>query len=180
MLDESRDLIPVLSVGPFRATTLGLFVLREPTWEECENYLLGLQVVAKAMPLLVGDCLNITERYFPESFTQAVSLTGLNPETLRNWKWITNRVPASRRRDPLYLTHYALVAPLEPPEQERWLKAAEGKEWSTRELKEAINPTGNPSWKAELLDILRVGLELAEGRVRDLLERAVGIVEAHV
>ena len=180
MLDESRDLIPALSVGPFRATTLGLFVLRPPTWEECENYGLGLQLVAKATPLLVGDWLNIVERYFPESFTQAVSLTGLNPETLRNWKWITNRVPASRRRDPLYLTHYALVAPLEPLEQGRWLEVAKEEEWSTRELKEAINPSDNPGWKAELLDVLRVLAELSEGHVRDLAERAVGILKEHM
>ena len=179
MIDESRDVIPALSVGPFQATVLGLFVLREPTWEECKNYGLGLQIVAKAMPLLVGDWLNIAERYFPKSFTQAVSLTGLNPETLRNWKWITSRVPASRRRDALYLTHYALVAPLEPPEQERWLKVAKEEEWSTRELKEAINPTGNPGWKEELLDVLRALMELSEGHARDLAERAIGILRAH-
>ena len=101
IIDESHDVIPVLSMGAFRATPLGLIVIGSPTYEECEAYGLGLQVVVYATPFIIGDWLYYVEEHFPDRYTQMVAFTGLQTETLRNYKWAMGRVPMSLRSDVL-------------------------------------------------------------------------------
>ena len=56
-----------------------------------------------------------------------------------NWIWVASRVPHSRRRAELPFTHHVLVAPLEFPEQRRWLQHAMDPRLSSRELRDAIS-----------------------------------------
>jgi hypothetical protein len=58
--------------------------------------------------------------------------------TLRNEKWVAERVPVSLRSDKLTFEHHKVVAPLEPHEQKRWLSEAAERQWPVSELRAAI------------------------------------------
>jgi len=184
MMDESHDVIPALSIGAFQATPLGLIVTGLPDYEEWAIYGQGLQIVDAALRWIIGDWLNWGEGHYGDMYTQAIEMTGLKTQLLMNYKWVADRVQNSSRKENLTWSHHALIAPLEPPEQERWLKVAKEEGWSTRELKEAINPSNKPSWKAELLSILTfleedcaVGLG---GGVGNAVKQAIEILRAHM
>jgi hypothetical protein len=87
---------------------------------------------------LIADLLLQAEQRFGESAYQIAAATGRSERTLSNWCWVASRIPPSRRRETLPMTQHALVAPLEPNEQNRWLDRAETESWSSRELKAAI------------------------------------------
>jgi hypothetical protein len=87
---------------------------------------------------LIADLLLQAEQRFGESAYQIAAATGRSERTLSNWCWVASRIPPSRRRETLPMTQHALVAPLEPNEQKRWLDRAETERWSSRELKAAI------------------------------------------
>jgi len=175
MLNDSHDIIPVLSVGPFQATPLGLIVIGVPTWEECEAYGLGWQVIIVATPWNVGDWLCLIEKLFPDRYTQAISITGHKIETLRNWRYVASRVPISLRNGRLSWTHHYVIAPLDPVEQKRWLAIAEEEHLDTRELRKALAPEKEPlqiEHSSEIVTILRairdmVALPYAQSSERD-------------
>jgi hypothetical protein len=75
---------------------------------------------------------------FGERMAQAVENTGLAPQTLMNYASVARRVPPERRRQSLPYSYHAVVAPLEPADQERWLTDAEAEGWTRRELAHAV------------------------------------------
>jgi hypothetical protein len=86
----------------------------------------------------VADLLLEAEARFGEAAYQVAEATGRSERTLANWVWVASRVPRSRRREELTFTHHVVVAPLEYPEQRRWLQRAVDEGFSSRELRVAI------------------------------------------
>lgn len=86
----------------------------------------------------IADLLREAEARFGESAYQVAQATGRSEGTLLNWIRVAERVPRSRRRGELSFTHHVLVAPLELPEQRRWLQRAVDQQFSSRELRDAI------------------------------------------
>ncbi len=135
-----NDLIPALSIGPFKATLTGLEVIGKPPFEVWLAYGQALQVVDASFRWIMGDYLNYGESYYGEMYAQAVEATGLKATTLRNYKWVAAHVHPSLRSEYLSWTHHAVVAALEPEEQARWLMIAQEEYLGTRELRELVSP----------------------------------------
>lgn len=86
----------------------------------------------------IGDWLNFGEGVYGELFAQAAAATGLNEQTLLHYQFVCRQVPKSRRQANVAFGAHALVARMEPREQNAWLKKASRLEWGERELREAI------------------------------------------
>lgn len=86
----------------------------------------------------VGDWLNYGERKWGEMYTQAIEVTGLSYQTLRDSKWVAAKVRLSLRRDNLSFSRHKEVAGMPPNDQEAWLYEAEAEGLSREGLRKAI------------------------------------------
>ena len=86
----------------------------------------------------IADLLREAEARFGESAYQVAAGDGPQRAHPLNWIWVASRVPRSRRREELSFRHHVLVAPLELPEQRRWLQRAVDERLSSRELRDAM------------------------------------------
>ncbi len=83
-----------------------------------------------------GDALNYGERNYGEMYSQALNESDYAYGTLRNAKYVAERIPLSRRHDNLSWSHHAEVASEE--QQDQWLKRAETEQLSKSDLRKAI------------------------------------------
>ncbi|MDT0616058.1 LmbU family transcriptional regulator [Streptomyces lancefieldiae] len=104
-------------------------------WLGIGNYLSN---VISASAWCLGDWLVYGEATFNGRYQDAIQLTALDYQTLRNHAWVARRFPMSRRRDRLSFTHHAEVAALAEPEQDFWLRKAEAHEWSAKRLRREV------------------------------------------
>ncbi|MFF4729933.1 LmbU family transcriptional regulator [Streptomyces mirabilis] len=86
----------------------------------------------------LGDWLVYGESAFTGRYRDAIELTSLDYQTLRNHAWVARRFPMSRRRDRLSFTHHAEVAALAEHEQDFWLLKAEQNAWSAKRLRREV------------------------------------------
>ena len=100
----------------------------------------GAQLLAadRSVQWWLGDWLAYGERWYGETYTQAVDLTGRDYQSLANMTYVSKQVDFSRRREKLSWSHHAEVAPFEPDEQDTWLELAESEAWTRSELRQAI------------------------------------------
>jgi hypothetical protein len=57
-------------------------------------------------------------------YAAAAKITGYDPKSLRNMRYVASRIHASLRRDNLTWSHHALLASLDPDRQRYWLERA--------------------------------------------------------
>lgn len=94
----------------------------------------------------IGDWINYGEANYGDKYKEAKKVFGeesseyggYDEATLRKAASIANRVPLVLRRTSLTFGHHAVVAPLESKEQKRWLKEAEEKKLTVRQLTEQV------------------------------------------
>ncbi|MCM2390486.1 LmbU family transcriptional regulator [Streptomyces albipurpureus] len=86
----------------------------------------------------LGDWLVYGEAKFSGRYRDAIELTSLDYQTLRNHAWVARRFPVSRRRDTLSFTHHAEVGALAEHEQDFWLLKAEEHMWSAKRLRREV------------------------------------------
>lgn len=98
--------------------------------------------ISRACQWWLGDWLNYGERAYGEKYTEAIEVTGYELGTLKNFAWVAAHVETSRRRDVLSYSHHQEVAQFNPPNQDRWLTAAEANGWSAGKLRIEIRKTG--------------------------------------
>jgi hypothetical protein len=91
--------------------------------------------IANASSWWLGDWAVYGEGSYGEKYKQAIAVTGLDYQTLRNYAWVAGRFDLSRRRDNLSFAHHAEVAALPEQAQEEWLELAERSSWSRNELR---------------------------------------------
>lgn len=158
--------IPELSVEQyFKATPLGVVALCDVPYEIWAAYGQGMQRIHGSMPFILGDWLNYGERVYGETYAAAIAYTDLRAQTLMNYKWVASRVPISLRRENLSWTHHALIASMQPEEQELWLAASERENWSTDELRTRLKEAhGAPDGWLAALDKLFSLIEQALGK----------------
>jgi hypothetical protein len=101
----------------------------------------ALARVERAYRWWVGDWLNYGEAEYGETYTDALAQTGLDYESLRQCKWVSECVETVRRRTVLSWSHHEEVAALEPVEQDIWLERAEANNWTRKELRAWIKGT---------------------------------------
>jgi hypothetical protein len=97
-----------------------------------------LSAVRTSSAWCLGDWLVFGEAAFTGRYRDAIELTSLDYQTLRNYAWVARRFPMSRRRDKLSFGHHAEVAGLSEPEQDFWLRKAEDLSWSRNHLRREV------------------------------------------
>lgn len=113
------------------------------TWAEGGHTLASMR---KTLGWWIGDWLNYGEQNYSEQYSQAASETGLHPETLRKYQWVSSRIPYERRRQPpMEYSHHELVAGLDAEQQEFWLNQAEENNWTVSELRRQMKEEQEPN-----------------------------------
>ncbi len=151
-----------LDVGPqesFARLAMGLPAnLSFDRWRSIGERICG---VADASTWWLADWAAFGEHRYGERYREAVAITGLGYQTLRNYAWVARRFEVSRRRDSLSFAHHAEIAALPAGEQDAWLDRAEANQWSRNDLRARLRAT-EPSDEESRLERLR--LEVSHAR----------------
>jgi hypothetical protein len=91
----------------------------------------------------LGDWLAFGQHKYGRRYKDAIAVTGLDYQTLRNYAVVARRFEVARRRYNLTFQHHATVCPLPDDEQERWLDRSERHGWSRNELRRQIRAAGD-------------------------------------
>jgi hypothetical protein len=166
--------LDLLHAGGLTATALEL---DDPniSWERYESLLLFFLAFDNSLRWYIGDVLNLGEALFGEKYTQAVALTGLRVERLRNYAWVCASVARNRRRPELGFSFHEAVASLAPREQRRWLGRAVAEGWTRDVLRgelkaaDALPAREQPQWSEKVPR--RVRLELAARDVANAAQK---------
>jgi hypothetical protein len=98
-----------------------------------------------------GDYINYGKReYGKTKYEDAIALTGLKEQTLKNDVWISKAIPTSVRSDELTSKHYRYLAPLRNLNSirkwiEKTLNGDKKKPWSAARLKKEIHKATSAS-----------------------------------
>ena len=123
-------------IGNFEFTRRGMIVHGEPAFEEWADVVSSFLTIAGTIQLCLGDLLNYGERAYGEKYSQFLDVRSYG--TLATWAWVARSVDFSMRIENLSFEHHRKVAPLPPPEQDRLLREAEKKGWSSSRLGEEV------------------------------------------
>jgi len=129
---NDRDLI----VGSFKLHQNGLTPVGKPTFEEWQQVGKFIQEAEKSVQFWIGDWLNFGEKAWGKKYEQAIRETGLEYQTLRDYKWVASSVPLSLRNDKLSFHHHREVASLAPEQQIQLLSKAVTEGWPLIKLKQ--------------------------------------------
>jgi hypothetical protein len=97
-----------------------------------------LSLHANASTWWLGDWLAFGREKYGRRYKQAVLITGLDYQTLRNYAVVSRRFELSRRRDKLSFQHHAAVCALSSEDQDLWLSRAEAYGWTRNELRRRL------------------------------------------
>src|ERR1700694_3426954 len=125
-----------LTVSSFRLHKNGLTPLGDPTFDEWQVCGAFIQEAEKSVQFWIGDWLNFGEKTWGKRYKEALEKTGLDYQTLRNYKWVASSLPLSLRRDKLSFHHHKEVANLEPEQQADLLNKAVAESWPLIKLKQ--------------------------------------------
>lgn len=154
----------------------GLRVQRVPTWDEWSVGIRGMAHLMHALPMIIGDYINVGEDTFGESYEQALDIFGeYSYGTVANYASICRAVPYERRREGLTMAHLKAIRSLEPVEQVEWQQRAIENKWTSVELWENVHnsvPTF-PSIVDELIEAIGNLYAMAnDGMVENCLANA--------
>lgn len=135
-----RDL---MSHPHFVFTGCSLRIDGVPDFDQCAIFATRLGRVTNALPFAVGDFVIYLESRFGEKASQIVdrdTFAGLAEESIRGYKWCSERIAPANRNPRLTFKHHQIVAALTPIEQKEWLDRAEnnGDPWPTSRLAAAL------------------------------------------
>jgi hypothetical protein len=83
----------------------------------------------------LGDWLRYGAAKWGEKYVEAAKITGYDVRSLANMASLAGCFEMSRRRDNLTWSHHAVVAALDPDEQDRWLDMAAAERLSVADLR---------------------------------------------
>lgn len=113
-------------------------------FDEWERVMGGLFQTQRSLNWIIGDGLNYGEYTYGEAYAQAIEITGWEYQRLADVKYVASKVPYDLRNQDLTWTHHKYVAPLDMSSQKKWLDEAAEKEWTTAQLKSALNGRAVP------------------------------------
>lgn len=119
-------------------TSLTFLAVDYDQWAECGR---ALAKCKEATQFWIGDWLEAGEQRWGEKYSQAASETGINPQRLMQLKFVASRIPAGSRLKELSWTHHKIVASakgLTDVKRQAWLRIAQKRNLTTRELEDAI------------------------------------------
>lgn len=101
----------------------------------------------------LGDWLVFGKKNYADRYQLAIRGAGLRYQTLRNYAWVARRFELDRRRSKLSFQHHAEVASL-PVETQDWLlDQAERDNWTTKQLRSAIQNGGGRDSDEQALEM---------------------------
>jgi hypothetical protein len=89
----------------------------------------------RGSPWWIGDWLLYGSARWGERYVEASRVTGYDPKSLRNMRYVSSRFDMSLRRDHLAWSHHALLAGLDPDAQGYWLDRASSDRLSVEDLR---------------------------------------------
>lgn len=125
---------PKFSIKP-----TGIEFHQDLSFDEWDDLGTKLAPVGKSISFIIGDWINYGQKTFGDKYTEAISRTGMDYGYLRNIAYVARKVDLSCRHDNLGFEHHAVVAKLEPEEQQHWLDMADDNDLSVRRLRKSIN-----------------------------------------
>jgi hypothetical protein len=99
-------------------------------------------------PWWIGDWLLYGTARWGERYVEASKITGYDPKSLRNMRYVASRFDLSLRRDNLTWSHHALLAALEPDEQMLWLDRASADRMSVDDLRSELRSVRRGGYSA--------------------------------
>lgn len=141
-------------------TTLGLPLREGLTYHEWLDIGTRLTRSARTLPWMIGDWARYGEWRYGERYDQAIEITGLDKQTLKNYASVAGRFQTSRRRDALSIAHHANVQKLPDHEQDQWLDLAQEHGWSVAEMREQMKAAkGQPGRVSTTVHRILVGAD---------------------
>lgn len=124
----------------------GLVLKRGISWDNAQIVVNTLIRMEKAIQWWIGDFLTHMEMEFHDKYLQFVP-EGLSVDTWRQYKWVSERIPANYRRKHLSWSHHRVVAKFDLKQVKRYLDMAIKEKLSKSALDKRIkelNPTLQP------------------------------------
>jgi hypothetical protein len=106
--------------------------LEYPDWA-LEGRRIGL--MARGSPWWIGDWLRYGATRWGEMYVAAAKITGYDPKSLRNMRYVASRFEVSLRRDNLTWSHHSLLASFDADAQRHWLDRASQDRMSVEDLR---------------------------------------------
>jgi hypothetical protein len=103
-----------------------------PRWVAVGQRLGG---ISRSNQWWLGDWLRFGTAKWGEKYVEAAKITGYDVRSLANMASLAACFEMSRRRDNLTWSHHAVVAALDPDEQDRWLDLAVAERLSVSDLR---------------------------------------------
>jgi len=103
-----------------------------PQWVAVGRRLGG---ISRSNQWWLGDWLRYGTAKWGEKYVEASRITGYDVRSLTNMASLSACFEISRRRDNLSWSHHAVVAALDPDEQDRWLDMATAERLSVADLR---------------------------------------------
>ena len=132
VLPHASDLV----VSSFRLHKNGLTPVGKPTFPDWQHCGLFIQEAEQSVQFWIGDWLNYGEKTWGKRYAEAIQKTGLEYQTLRDYKWIASKIPLSLRNDKLSYHHHRQVANLPLEQQAYFLNKAVAEGWPLLKLKQ--------------------------------------------
>jgi hypothetical protein len=110
-------------------------------FDRWEGLGVDLRKAAKGIQFWIGDWIRYGENAYGERYTQALDLTGREYQTLRNYVFVAENLPLSRRRDTnlVDFSTQAEVAALPARQQESILKRAEEEGLNRQQVRREVS-----------------------------------------
>lgn len=133
------DRTPV-EVGGFKMGARSAEAVGRPTLRQWQTALEFVCATHEASPYWIGDLMAYSESRddWREKLSQAMAVTQLAEQTLKNLGYISRRVETHERQIAPTPGHASEVASLERPDQTKWLTKARDEGWTVRELRGEI------------------------------------------
>jgi hypothetical protein len=114
----------------------GLVVERVLNWKEAEQLSGILGRIHRAEPFWLGDFLNHIEKVFPQTWTQLIP-DDINKESLRNYKWVSERFPRMKRVEGVSWSMHQICAGLEDEaERIKMVERAKAEQLTCKQVRE--------------------------------------------
>jgi len=110
---------------------------REVSKDEWMGVFKALKQVEGCVQFWIGDCLAYRQQKWG-MYDDIAEETGMDKQTLKDTKWVSQAVETSLRKDNLSFNHHKEVASLAPEKQELFLNKAVEEKLSVRELRSEI------------------------------------------
>lgn len=92
-------------------------------------------LMCRGSPWWIGDWLLYGNARWGEMYAAAAKITGYDPKSLRNMRYVASRFHVSLRKDNLTWSHHAVLASLDVDQQRYWLERASHDRLSVEDLR---------------------------------------------